>query len=85
MPPTVDEAQPANPSSADALDALTRLVAETEQRRSEQISRVAQLAECDGGADMAERRLAERVLKEIETTLGMARAYQSILQSLDVT
>ena len=82
---SLDEAQPANSSPDGALDALTQLVAETEQRRSQQVQRVAELAERDGAATLAERVIAERVLKEVEATLGMARAYQSILQSLDAT
>ena len=82
---SLDEAQSANSSPDGALDALTQLVAETEQRRSQQVQRIAELAERDGAAVLAERVIAERVLKEVEATLGMARAYQSILQSLDAT
>jgi hypothetical protein len=78
-----DQARPAAPSANEALEALTRLVAETEQRRDEQIRLIADLGSQQSGAAAAEQGLAERVLKEIETTLGMARAYQSILQSLD--
>ena len=85
MTATLHQAQPASSSPDGALDALTRLVVETEQRRSEQVHRLAQLAECGGADSLAERALAERVLKEIEATLAMARAYQSILQSLDAT
>ena len=68
-----------------SLVALTRLVAETEQRRSEQIDRIAQLREQTDHAALAGIRLAEQVLKEIEATLGLARAYQPILQSLSET
>jgi hypothetical protein len=85
MTATVDQASPVIPAPDGALVALTRLVVETEQRRSEQVQRIAQLDECVGESASADRVLAKRVLKEIEATLGMARAYQSILQSLDVT
>jgi hypothetical protein len=64
------------------LDAVLRLVGETEQRRSEQINRVAQLREQAGGAALADVRLAEQVLKEIETTLVLARACRTVLRSL---
>ena len=85
MTSIANQAQPAIPAPDGALDALTRLVVETELRRSEQVQRIAQLDECGGKSSSAARVLAKRVLKEIEATLGMARAYQSILQSLDVT
>jgi len=72
-----DEAQVATAPINDALDAMFRLVAETEQRRSEQIRRIAQL-----GGNEAEVASAQCLLKEIEKTLGLARAYRSILLSL---
>jgi hypothetical protein len=78
-----DQARPAVPSANEALEALTCLAAETERRRDEQIRLIADLGSQNGGAVAAERMLAERVLKEIEATLGMARAYRSILQSLE--
>ena len=75
----------AHSATLSAIEALTRLVDETEQRRDEQIRLIADLGGPQGEAAAAEQVLAERVLKEIETTLGMARAYRSILQSLDGT
>ena len=78
-----DQAHPAAPSANEALEALTRLVAETEQRRDDQARLIVDLGSQKSDAAAAEQVLAKRVLKEIETTLGMARAYQSILQSLD--
>ena len=64
------------------LNAVIRLEGETEQRWSEQIKRVAQLREQTHGAAPAEIRLAEQVLREIETTLVLTRAYRSVVQSL---
>jgi hypothetical protein len=62
---------------------LSRLLAETELRRSQQIDRIAQLREQHGAAILAEVHGAEQVLKEIERTLRLVRAYRLILQSLD--
>jgi hypothetical protein len=67
------------------LNAVIRLVGQTEQRWGEQRERVVQLREQTRGAALAEVRLAEQVLKEIETTLVLARAYRSVLQRLSET
>ncbi|KAB1069234.1 hypothetical protein [Methylobacterium soli] len=74
--------QTAPSASDEAIEAAIRLVTETEQRWSEQIDRIAQLREQTDSAALAEVPLAKQVLREIETTLGLARAYRAILQSL---
>ncbi|WP_336488426.1 hypothetical protein [Methylobacterium nigriterrae] len=67
-----------NGSLEEPLDAVNRLVAETEERRRDQVRLIARLSESARCTV-----LAERLLREVECTLTVARAYQSILQSLN--
>ena len=62
---------------ANTLHALAHVITETEQRRSEQLRLMAELA----GSPHA-LTTAKRVLTEIEKTLGVSRAYLSILRRL---
>lgn len=64
--------------SGKALAAAARTVVETEQRRTDQISRISKL---DAGTEA--RNMAKSVLAEIEKTLEVARACLLILQRLE--
>ena len=65
------------PSPDDLLADAGQLVSEAEQRREQQVRLIAELA---GNPD--DLVYAERVLREIETTLEVARTHRAILQTL---